>query len=86
MASRIRRDKLEATIDRIREEIPVAPVVADAMEEQGRWAGAGPRPIDELGPAASDRAAFGHQRARDAPGGRARRAREPVQKYMPARL
>src|SRR6267378_5524367 len=60
MAARVRRDQREATGDRVGEEIPVAPVVTDAVEEERRRPGAGPRPVDELGATAGDRVSRGH--------------------------
>ena len=60
VAARVRSDEPQATADRIGEEIPVAPVVTDAMEEERGRTRAGPRPIDQLRTVASYRVSRGH--------------------------
>src|SRR4030081_1658193 len=58
--SGIRRDEAQASRERVGEEIPVAPVVTDPVQEQ-RWRrGARPRPVDELRSFAYEGAARGH--------------------------
>jgi hypothetical protein len=49
MTARVRRDELESARDRAGEEIPVATVVADAVQEQRRRSVSSPRPLDEPG-------------------------------------
>ena len=56
----IRRYELEPPRDRIREEIPVAPVVPDAVQEQRRRRRARPGPVDELDAVARERTAGRH--------------------------
>lgn len=59
VAARVRGYEREATGDRVGEKIPVAPVVSDAMKQEGRRPGAGPPPIHELRAVAGDRTAGG---------------------------
>src|SRR5439155_12121541 len=60
VAARVRSDEPQATADRIGEEIPVAPVVTDAVEEERGRACARPRPIDQLRTVASYYVSRGH--------------------------
>jgi hypothetical protein len=48
MTARVRRDQAQTARDRVGEEVPVAAVVADAVEQQGRRWIAGPLPSAQL--------------------------------------
>ena len=59
--ARVRRDELESPRDRIREEIPVASVVPDAVQEQRRRRRARPGPVHEFDAFARDRGPYRHK-------------------------
>jgi len=44
VAARVRRDKSQSSRDRVGEEVPVAAVVADAVEQERRWSFCAPFP------------------------------------------
>jgi len=58
--ARVRRDELQSPRDRIREEIPVASVVPDAVQKERRRRRAGPGPVHELRAVARERTASRH--------------------------